>query len=143
MRIATIMEYLTCLWKICMERASLKCGFSIILIVAMTACGLAQQGTNPDGQPRNIKHSSTARQKSDINAMLGACNVSWDVPGPGSAESMPIGNGDIGLNVWVETNGELAFYISKTDAWGGEVKPAWDRWMNQGGVLMLSRSILK
>ena len=32
---------------------------------------------------------------------------------------MPIGNGDIGLNVWVEENGDLLFYISKTDAWSG------------------------
>jgi hypothetical protein len=30
---------------------------------------------------------------------------------------MPIGNGDIGLNVWVEHGGDLFFYISKTDTW--------------------------
>ena len=30
---------------------------------------------------------------------------------------MPIGNGDIGMNLWVEENGDLVFYISKTDAW--------------------------
>jgi hypothetical protein len=30
---------------------------------------------------------------------------------------MPIGNGDIGANVWVEQGGDLLFYISKTDAW--------------------------
>jgi hypothetical protein len=30
---------------------------------------------------------------------------------------MPIGNGDIGLNVWVAANGDLNFYISKTDSW--------------------------
>jgi len=30
---------------------------------------------------------------------------------------MPIGNGDIGLNVWVEEEGDLLFYIGKTDAW--------------------------
>jgi hypothetical protein len=30
---------------------------------------------------------------------------------------MPIGNGDLGLNVWVEENGELVFYLSKTDSW--------------------------
>ena len=29
---------------------------------------------------------------------------------------MPAGNGDIGLNVWVE-NGDLLFYIGKSDAW--------------------------
>lgn len=30
---------------------------------------------------------------------------------------MPLGNGDIGLNLWVEEGGDLLFYISKTDAW--------------------------
>ncbi|MCP4639690.1 MAG: hypothetical protein GY851_04625, partial [bacterium] len=30
---------------------------------------------------------------------------------------MPLGNGDIGLNVWVEEDGDLLFYVSKTDAW--------------------------
>ena len=30
---------------------------------------------------------------------------------------MPLGNGDIGVNVWVEENGDMVFYISKTDAW--------------------------
>lgn len=29
---------------------------------------------------------------------------------------MPLGNGDVGLNVWVDENGDLAFYISKVDA---------------------------
>ncbi|NQT27156.1 hypothetical protein HQ585_17510 [candidate division KSB1 bacterium] len=32
---------------------------------------------------------------------------------------MPIGNGDIGLNVWIEENGDLVFYMGKTDAWSG------------------------
>lgn len=31
---------------------------------------------------------------------------------------MPCGNGDIGLNVWKEENGDLLFYIGKTDSWG-------------------------
>jgi hypothetical protein len=30
---------------------------------------------------------------------------------------MPTGNGDIGLNVWVEESGDLLFYIGKTDLW--------------------------
>lgn len=63
-------------------------------------------------------------------------DVSWDKPGPGSAASMPLGNGDIGLNVWVDSGGDLLFYISKTDAWGGERDSAADTWMQQGGVLM-------
>ena len=32
---------------------------------------------------------------------------------------MPVGNGDIGLNVWVEESGDLLFYIGKSDAWSG------------------------
>ena len=63
-------------------------------------------------------------------------NVSWTTPGPGPAQSMPLGNGDIGLNVWVEPGGDLLFYIAKTDAWGGEKNPSADPWMQQGGVLM-------
>jgi len=70
-----------------------------------------------------------------VGPLLDACNVVWTTPGPTSAQSMPIGNGDIGLNVWVESNGDLAFYISKTDAWG-EGDQQQDPWMKQGGVLM-------
>lgn len=65
-----------------------------------------------------------------------AYNVSWDTPGPTSAQSMPLGNGDIGLNVWVEPGGDLCFYISKTDAWGAQTEAQWDSWMKTGGVLM-------
>ncbi|HXB32774.1 MAG TPA: DUF5703 domain-containing protein [Puia sp.] len=63
-------------------------------------------------------------------------NVTFNEPGPGSAASMPLGNGDIGLNVWVDPGGDLLFYVSKTDAWGGEKDAAADPWMQQGGVLM-------
>lgn len=45
-------------------------------------------------------------------------NVVWDSPSKDHTGSMPIGNGDIGLNVWVEQNGDLCFYIGKTDSWG-------------------------
>jgi len=58
---------------------------------------------------------------------LDSFNVVWTEPGPGSAESMPLGNGDVGLNLWVEPGGDLVFYISKTDAWGDQVEPGMDR----------------
>src|SRR5713101_1113020 len=59
----------------------------------------------------------SAVAQSNITPWLDANNVTWNVPGPTSAESMPLGNGDIGLNVWVETNGSVLCYIAKTDAW--------------------------
>ncbi|MDP4240855.1 MAG: DUF5703 domain-containing protein [Bacteroidota bacterium] len=43
-------------------------------------------------------------------------NVVWNSPSESSFGSMPLGNGDIGLNIWVEKNGDLLFYISKVDA---------------------------
>ena len=44
-------------------------------------------------------------------------NVVWDSPSVDCNGSMPIGNGDIGANVWVEAGGDLCCYLSKTDAW--------------------------
>ena len=48
---------------------------------------------------------------------LDASNVVWDDPRENAAGSMPLGNGEVGINVWVESPGELVFYISRTDAW--------------------------
>jgi alpha-L-fucosidase 2 len=44
-------------------------------------------------------------------------NVVWDSPSENSMGSMPLGNGDIGANVWVEPNGDLVLLLSKTDAY--------------------------
>ena len=42
-------------------------------------------------------------------------NVIWTSQSQSSAESMPLGGHDIGLNLWVEDN-EVYFYIGKSDA---------------------------
>jgi hypothetical protein len=44
-------------------------------------------------------------------------NVVRDSPSANAHGSMPIGNGDVGINAWVEPSGDLVVYISKTDAW--------------------------
>jgi hypothetical protein len=64
---------------------------SFILILALTGCG---------------------NKKDNVSQY----NVIWDTPSEDSFGSMPLGNGDIGLNVWFEKTGDLLFYISKTDA---------------------------
>jgi len=49
---------------------------------------------------------------------LAASDIVWDRAGHGSKDSMPVGNGDLGLNVWTEEEaGSVCFYIGKTDAW--------------------------
>ncbi len=46
-----------------------------------------------------------------------AANVEWTSPSADSLGSMPLGNGDVGANVWVEPSGDLVFYLSKVDAY--------------------------
>ena len=69
--------------------------FEIILIVVMALASILAASPDP----------------------LNSYNVIWDSPSIDSSGSMPIGNGDVGLNVWVEPDGDLLFYIGKTDAW--------------------------
>ncbi|MEW6235238.1 MAG: DUF5703 domain-containing protein [Candidatus Omnitrophota bacterium] len=58
-----------------------------------------------------------APSNSSAQPAIDRCNVVWDAPSQDSYGSMPLGNGDIGLNAWIEKDGDLLFYISKTDAW--------------------------
>ena len=44
-------------------------------------------------------------------------DVIWTTPGQGSADSLPLGNGDIAANVWTEPNGDIGIYLAKNDAW--------------------------
>lgn len=44
-------------------------------------------------------------------------NVTWRTPGKSAADSMPLGNGSLGINLWVEADGDLLFYLSRNDAY--------------------------
>lgn len=43
-------------------------------------------------------------------------SVEWDTPSKNASGSMPIGNGEVGANVWMEENGNMVFYLARTDA---------------------------
>ncbi len=45
-----------------------------------------------------------------------AANVIWDNPSLDHNGSLPLGNGDVAVNVWALANGELVFYVAKSDA---------------------------
>lgn len=45
-------------------------------------------------------------------------NIVWDTPSKDAFGSVPLGNGDIGINAWVQEGDDLLFYIGKTDTWG-------------------------
>ena len=56
-------------------------------------------------------------------------NVVWNTPSHNSGGSMPLGNGELGMNVWVEEDGDLLFYLSRTDAIS-----EWERLMKLGRI---------
>lgn len=58
-----------------------------------------------------------ANELSDNLKAIEGYEVVWNSPSKNSMGNMPMGNGDMGINLWVEENGDLQFYISKTDAW--------------------------
>src|SRR5258708_32632242 len=63
-------------------------------------------------------HSRAAGLPADVLSQLNAYNEVWTSPSTnGSPGSMPIGNGDITANVWVENGGDLMMYIGKSDSW--------------------------
>jgi len=61
--------------------------------------------------------SQAAETRFDPLQALQTYHVVWNSPSENSDGTMPIGNGEIGLNVWWERNGDLQFLIARTDAW--------------------------
>ena len=49
--------------------------------------------------------------------VLSQCNVVWTSPSTDHNGSMPLGNGETGVNFWVEKSGNLLLLISRTDSW--------------------------
>lgn len=68
--------------------------FVLLLWLALPIAGLHAQGPSPQ-----------------------IYDVVWQTPSEDASGSMPLGNGDIGVNAWVTPDGTLSFYISKTDCW--------------------------
>jgi hypothetical protein len=63
--------------------------------------------------------SSRRWQNDDpMSDSLSQYNVVWDSPSQNESGSMPLGNGDIAVNAWVEAaTGDLLLLIAKNDAW--------------------------
>ena len=61
--------------------------------------------------------AANAKANPAVEAALAPYNVVWDSPSKDAHGSMPLGNGDVGINAWIEETGDLVFYVSKTDAW--------------------------
>src|ERR1017187_3745788 len=60
---------------------------------------------------------SAAAEQSVLDKFVAPNDVTWSTLGTSENDSMPIGNGDIAVNVWTEQNGDLVLLVAKSDAW--------------------------
>jgi len=42
--------------------------------------------------------------------------ITWNTPAQDEADSVPLGNGNTAINLWVEKDGDLVFYLARNDA---------------------------
>lgn len=50
-----------------------------------------------------------------VPADLDVCNVVFTTPSADSSGAMPLGNGSLGVSAWIESSGDLVFYLNHTD----------------------------
>jgi len=97
-----------------MEKSIIKVSQIILLLLLFSTVGIAQ---NQDSfKPVSVEKTPVKKPAYDFYREINKYNVIWNEPSKDASGSMPVGNGDIGLNVWVEPNGDLLFLIGKTDA---------------------------
>lgn len=70
----------------------------------------------------HLLHSATAHAEPKAPPAWTPPEVVWVTPGHGPNDSMPLGNGDIGVNAYTEQDGSLLLLLSKTDAWSGNAQ---------------------
>ncbi len=71
--------------------------FALVSVLAPSICARAEDLSNNDFAAVN--------------------DVTWHSLGTNENDSMPLGNGDLALNVWTEQNGDIVLLIAKSDAW--------------------------
>jgi len=83
-------------------RPSLLVALALLAGLASFACSGAARRSPPAFEP--------------APAELDQYDVLWNSPSLDAAGSMPIGNGEVGANVWVEPGGDLLFLVARTDS---------------------------
>lgn len=81
--------------------------FLFISLIVFCGWGLSAYADN--GPPQQHEVTPVADYPSAYNEV-------WTSPSKDAAGSMPLGNGELGINMWVQDDGELRFYLSRTDS---------------------------
>jgi len=64
-----------------------------------------------------LSSSILAASEADGLSLVASNDVVWKTLGTNENDSMPIGNGDLAVNVWTEQNGDVMLLLSKADSW--------------------------
>ena len=75
-------------------------------------CLSVAAGADDRSPPRAVRsvHPNYTAPKADLDAY----DIVFTSPSKDEAESIPLGNGGTGINLWVEENGDLLFYLCTT-----------------------------
>lgn len=88
--------------------SSLSVGFCLCVAVLPTFA----RGQSGEGSAGKIGLTSA-----QVLHRLDGYNVRWDTPSHDATGSMPIGNGILGANVWVDEQGVIHLLLARTDTW--------------------------
>ena len=66
------------------------------------------------------------------SSSLDNCNIVWDNPSKGMDGSMPFGKVYSGMNVWMEENGDLLFYIREHQRYSSRINSPPHCWFQVG-----------
>jgi alpha-L-fucosidase 2 len=89
----------------------LKYAFSFLFVLMLSLIGRAEETVALFDEARVLQALDTYKLK-------------WTELGRNSRDSMPLGNGDLAANVWVEESGDICFYLAKSDAWSERIPSA-------------------
>ena len=93
-----------------------SCRRSFVILLLAALCVVAVTALKADSSSDSSADSSALpRSAGSIPDLFKS--VVWTSPSADYNGSMPLGNGEIGLNAWVNPQGDLEFFISRTDSW--------------------------
>jgi hypothetical protein len=100
---------------------AIRAGWVLLLSIAAVAMG-AEEPAKPYAKAQRerlgmkTEAPATPLQGDDGLAHARAQRVVWTEAASDASASMPLGNGEVGLNAWIEANGDLCMYVARTDA---------------------------
>jgi alpha-L-fucosidase 2 len=102
----------------CNHNALVRWFFGICLFGPLTAHGA-------DGSPAPTTAWSDGKFQVDVENVVQHSNIVLGQPNVGPTNAMPLGNGNLGTAVWVDSSGNLTAQLNRADTLPGRLSPGW------------------